>query len=225
MTGIVIPTYNEADNIPTLFEGLAPVGAQIIIVDDGSTDGTAEVAAAAGAKVIQRGSKQGLASAYVRGMSEAIQLGLDPIIQMDADLSHQPSDVPRLIDGLDQADLVLGSRWVEGGGIENWEASRLWLSRFGSGYARTLLGLPFRDLTGGFKAWRAATLTKIDLQTIRSEGYAFQVETTFRANRQGARIREVPIVFADRLAGQSKMSWNIALEAAFVVPMLRWRGQ
>lgn len=225
MTGIVIPTYNEADNIPTLFEGLAPVGAQIIIVDDGSTDGTAEVAAAAGAKVIQRGSKQGLASAYVRGMSEAIQLGLDPIIQMDADLSHQPSDVPRLIDGLDQADLVLGSRWVEGGGIENWEASRLWLSRFGSGYARTLLGLPFRDLTGGFKAWRAATLAKIDLQTIRSEGYAFQVETTFRANRQGARIREVPIVFADRLAGQSKMSWNIALEAAFVVPMLRWRGQ
>ncbi len=225
MTGIVIPTYNEADNIPTLFEGLAPVGAQIIIVDDGSTDGTAEVAAAAGAQVIQRGSKQGLASAYVRGMSEAIQLGLDPIIQMDADLSHQPSDVPRLIDGLDQADLVLGSRWVEGGGIENWEASRLWLSRFGSGYARTLLGLPFRDLTGGFKAWRAATLAKIDLQTIRSEGYAFQVETTFRANRQGARIREVPIVFADRLAGQSKMSWNIALEAAFVVPMLRWRGQ
>lgn len=225
MTGIVIPTYNEADNIPTLFEGLAPVGAQIIIVDDGSTDGTAEVAAAAGAKVIQRGSKQGLASAYVRGMSEAIQLGLDPIIQMDADLSHQPSDVPRLIDGLDQADLVLGSRWVEGGGIENWEASRLWLSRFGSGYARTLLGLPFQDLTGGFKAWRAATLAKIDLQTIRSEGYAFQVETTFRANRQGARIREVPIVFADRLAGQSKMSWNIALEAAFVVPMLRWRGQ
>ena len=225
MTGIVIPTYNEADNIPTLFEGLAPVGAQIIIVDDGSTDGTAEIAAAAGAKVIQGGSKQGLASADVRGMSEAIQLGLDPIIQMDADLSHQPSDVPRLIDGLDQADLVLGSRWVEGGGIENWEASRLWLSRFGAGYARTLLGLPFRDLTGGFKAWRAATLAKIDLQTIRSEGYAFQVETTFRANRQGARIREVPIVFADRLAGQSKMSWNIALEAAFVVPMLRWRGQ
>ena len=225
MTGIVIPTYNEADNIPTLFEGLAPVGAQIIIVDDGSTDGTAEVAAAAGAKVIQRGSKQGLASAYVRGMSEAIQLGLDPIIQMDADLSHQPSDVPRLIDGLNQADLVLGSRWVEGGGIENWEASRLWLSRFGSGYARTLLGLPFRDLTGGFKAWRAATLAQIDLETIRSEGYAFQVETTFRANRQGARIREVPIVFADRFAGQSKMSWNIALEAAFVVPMLRWRGQ
>lgn len=225
MTGIVIPTYNEVDNIPSLFEGLSPVGAQIIVVDDGSTDGTAEAATAAGAVVIQRGSKQGLASAYVRGMTEAIQLGLDPIIQMDADLSHQPSDVPRLIDGLANADLVLGSRWVEGGGIENWEASRLWLSRFGSGYARTLLGLPFQDLTGGFKAWRATTLAKIDLGTIRSEGYAFQVETTFRANRSGARICEVPIVFADRLSGQSKMSWNIALEAAFVVPMLRWRGQ
>ena len=121
MTGIVIPTYNEVDNIPALFEGLAPVGAQIIIVDDGSTDGTAAAAEAAGARVIQRGSKQGLASAYVRGMTEAIQLGLDPIIQMDADLSHQPADVPRLLDGLAHADLVLGSRWVDGGGIENWD--------------------------------------------------------------------------------------------------------
>ena len=225
MTGIVIPTYNEVDNIPALFEGLEPVGAQVIIVDDGSTDGTAEAAEAAGAMVIQRGSKQGLASAYVRGMTEAIQLGLDPIVQMDADLSHQPSDVLRLLDGLSSADLVLGSRWVDGGGIENWDAGRLWLSRFGSGYARSLLGLPFRDLTGGFKAWRSTTLAGIDLETIRSEGYAFQVETTFRAHRNGAKISEVPIVFADRLSGQSKMSWNIALEAAFVVPMLRWRGK
>jgi dolichol-phosphate mannosyltransferase len=225
MTGIVIPTYNEVDNIPALFEGLAPVGAQIIIVDDGSTDGTAEAAMAAGAKVIQRGRKLGLASAYVRGMTEAINLGLDPIVQMDADLSHQPSDVPRLLEGLGQADLVLGSRWVDGGGIENWDAGRLWLSRFGSGYARTLLSLPFQDLTGGFKAWRAATLASIDLPSIRAEGYAFQVETTFRAHRQGATIRELPIVFADRLSGQSKMSWNIAIEAAFVVPMLRWRGK
>ncbi len=225
MTGIVIPTYNEVDNIPALFEGLAPVGAQIIIVDDGSTDGTAEAAMAAGAKVIQRGSKLGLASAYVRGMTEAINLGLDPIVQMDADLSHQPSDVPRLLEGLGQAELVLGSRWVDGGGIENWDAGRLWLSRFGSGYARTLLSLPFQDLTGGFKAWRAATLAAIDLPSIRSEGYAFQVETTFRAHRQGATIHELPIVFADRLSGQSKMSWNIAIEAAFVVPMLRWRGK
>jgi len=225
MTGIVIPTYNEVDNIPALFEGLEPVGAQIIIVDDGSTDGTAEAAEAAGAMVIQRGSKQGLASAYVRGMTEAIQLGLDPIVQMDADLSHQPSDVLRLLDGLSSADLVLGSRWVDGGGIENWDAGRLWLSRFGSGYARSLLGLPFRDLTGGFKAWRSTTLAGIDLETIRSEGYAFQVETTFRAHRNGAKISEVPIVFAERLSGQSKMSWNIALEAAFVVPMLRWRGK
>ncbi len=225
MTGVVIPTYNEAENIPALFEGLAPLDAQIIVVDDGSKDGTPELAEKAGARVIRRGRKMGLASAYVHGMTEALSLGLDPIVQMDADLSHQPSDVARLLPALEEADLVLGSRWVEGGGIENWDATRLWLSRFGSRYSRLLLDLPYRDLTGGFKAWRAPLLARIDLQSIRSEGYAFQVETTFRAHRRGARIREVPIIFADRFAGQSKMSWNIALEAAFVVPMLRWRGQ
>jgi len=224
MTGIVIPTFNEAGNMPTLLDGLAPLGAQLIIVDDGSTDGTADLASKAGAHVIQRGEKMGLASAYVRGMTEALQMGLDPIVQMDADLSHQPVDVPRLLTAAHDADLVLGSRWVTGGGIENWETSRRWLSKFGSGYARTLLGLPFHDLTGGFKVWRAATLAAIDLPSIRSEGYAFQVETTYRAHRNQAVIIEEPIVFADRLAGQSKMSWNIAIEAAWVVPMLRWRG-
>ena len=225
MTGIVIPTFNEAGNIPTLLRGLEPVGATIIIVDDGSTDGTAEIATQYGATVIQRGSKQGLASAYVQGMGKALELGLDPIVQMDADLSHQPTDVPRLLRQSQTADLVLGSRWVEGGGIENWETSRELLSKFGSGYARVLLDLPFHDLTGGFKAWRADTLASIDLPSIRSEGYAFQVETTHRAHRNGAVIQEVPIVFADRLAGQSKMSWGIAIEAAWVVPMLRWRGK
>ena len=225
MTGIVIPTFNEAGNIPTLLRGLEPVGATIIIVDAGSTDGTAEIATQYGATVIQRGSKQGLASAYVQGMGKALELGLDPIVQMDADLSHQPTDVPRLLRQSQTADLVLGSRWVEGGGIENWETSRELLSKFGSGYARVLLDLPFHDLTGGFKAWRADTLASIDLPSIRSEGYAFQVETTHRAHRNGAVIQEVPIVFADRLAGQSKMSWGIAIEAAWVVPMLRWRGK
>lgn len=224
MTGIVIPTFNEAGNLPTLIAGLAPVDATIIVVDDGSTDGTAELAAEAGATVIQRGEKLGLASAYVRGMTEALAMGLDPIVQMDADLSHQPVDVPRLLAGLSNSDLILGSRWVDGGGIENWETSRRWLSKFGSGYARTLLGLPFHDLTGGFKAWRAATLSSINLPTIRSEGYAFQIETTYRAHRLGHSISEVPIVFADRLSGTSKMSWNIAIEAAWVVPMLKWRG-
>jgi dolichol-phosphate mannosyltransferase len=224
MTAIVIPTFNEAGNLPTLFDGLADLDASIIIVDDGSDDGTAEIAADRGATVIQRGSKQGLASAYVHGMGVALKMGLDPIIQMDADLSHQPADVPRLLSAVKSCDLVLGSRWVEGGGIENWETSREMLSKFGSGYARTLLGLPFNDLTGGFKAWRADTLARIDLPSIRSEGYAFQVETTHRAHRLGARIQEVPIIFADRLAGQSKMSWSIAIEAAWVVPLLRWRG-
>ena len=225
MTGIVIPTFNEAGNIPTLIRGLEPLGATIIIVDDGSTDGTADIAIDHGATIIQRGSKQGLASAYVEGMGRALDMGLDPIVQMDADLSHQPSDVPRLLHGLETADLVLGSRWVAGGGIENWETSRELLSKFGSGYARILLGLPFQDLTGGFKAWRAETLKTIDLPSIQSEGYAFQVETTHRAHRNGASIQEVPIVFADRLAGQSKMSWSIAIEAAWVVPSLRWRGK
>ncbi len=224
MTGIVIPTFNEAGNLPTLMEGLSGLGATILIVDDGSTDGTQDIAEELGATVIQRGEKLGLASAYVKGMGVALDMGLDPIVQMDADLSHQPSDVPRLLAAAENADLVLGSRWVDGGGIENWETSRELLSKFGSGYARTLLSLPYQDLTGGFKAWRAEILAGIDLPSIRSEGYAFQVETTHRAHRSGASITEIPIVFADRLAGQSKMSWGIAIEAAWVVPMLRWRS-
>ena len=224
MTGIVIPTFNEAGNLPALMEGLSGLGATILIVDDGSTDGTQDIAEELGATVIQRGEKLGLASAYVKGMGVALEMGLDPIVQMDADLSHQPSDVPRLLAAAAVLDLVLGSRWVDGGGIENWETSREMLSKFGSSYARTLLSLPYQDITGGFKAWRAETLAAIDLPSIRSEGYAFQVETTHRAHRLGADITEIPIVFADRLAGQSKMSWGIAIEAAWVVPMLRWRS-
>lgn len=224
MIGIVLPTYNEAGNLPTLIDGLSGLDAEIIVVDDGSTDGTEAIAMHAGATVLQRGAKLGLASAYVHGMGVAIERGLDPIIQMDADLSHRPRDVPAMVQAVERADLVLGSRWIDGGAIENWETSREMLSKFGSGYARTLLGLPYSDLTGGFKAWRARTLAAIDLPSIRSEGYAFQVETTFRAHRLNARVTEVPIVFADRLSGTSKMSWSIAIEAAWVVPMLRWRG-
>ena len=180
MTGIVIPTFNEAGNLPTLMNGLSGIGATILIVDDGSTDGTQERAEELGATVIQRGQKLGLASAYVKGMGVALEMGLDPIVQMDADLSHQPSDVPRLLAEAKNFDLVLGSRWVDGGGIENWETSRELLSKFGSGYARNLLGLPYQDLTGCFKVWQAATFAKIDLPSIRSEGYGFQVETTHR---------------------------------------------
>jgi dolichol-phosphate mannosyltransferase len=222
MTAIVIPTFNEAGNLPTLLERLEHVGARVIIVDDGSPDGTADVAEAAGCTVLRRPEKQGLASAYVLGMGHALELGCDPIVQMDADLSHRPEDVPRLIEPLAHTDLVLGSRWVPEGGTRNWEASRMALSRFGSAYARLWLGLPYRDLTGGFKCWRAELLSQISLPTISSEGYAFQVETTWRAHRRGARIQEVPIIFDDRLDGESKMSWGIAAEAAWVVPGLRW---
>lgn len=222
MIAIVIPTYNEAGNLPTLIERLAPVGAQIIVVDDGSPDGTADVAEAHGCTVLRREGKQGLASAYVLGMGHALAEGFDPIVQMDADLSHRPEDVTRLISALKDADLVLGSRWVPEGGTRNWEASRMALSRFGSAYARMWLGLPYRDLTGGFKCWRADLLSAISLPTVTSEGYAFQVETTWRAHRRAARVIEVPIVFDDRLDGESKMSWGIAAEAAWVVPGLRW---
>ena len=225
MTGIVIPTYDEAGNIPSLIERLAPVGATIIVVDDGSPDGTADVAEEHGCTVLRRAGKQGLASAYVLGMGHALDMGCDPIIQMDADLSHRPEDVPRLLDAAEEADLVLGCRWMPGGGTQNWETSRELLSRFGSAYARLWLGMPFRDLTGGFKCWRADCLRSIDLPTIRSEGYAFQVETTCRAHRLKASISEVPILFDDRLSGLSKMSLGITLEAATVVPRLRWTTQ
>jgi dolichol-phosphate mannosyltransferase len=163
-----------------------------------------------------------LATAYVLGMSHALNMGCDPIVQMDADLSHRPEDVPALLDAARSADLVLGCRWMPGGGTRNWEASRELLSRFGSAYARVWLGMPYRDLTGGFKCWRARWLSAIELSSIRSEGYAFQVETTWRAHRLGAKVTEVPIVFDDRLSGLSKMSLGIALEAAVVVPRLRW---
>jgi dolichol-phosphate mannosyltransferase len=222
VTAIVIPTYNEADNLPTLLQRLAATDAQIIVVDDGSPDGTAEVAEAAGCTVLRRAGKLGLASAYVLGLGHALELGCDPIIQMDADLSHRPEDVPRLLSAISGADLVLGSRWVPDGGTRNWEASRMALSRFGSAYARLWLGLPYQDLTGGFKCWTADLLSRISLPTVTSEGYAFQVETTWRAHRRGAEIIEIPIIFDDRLAGQSKMSWGIAAEASWVVPGLRW---
>jgi dolichol-phosphate mannosyltransferase len=172
--------------------------------------------------VLERAGKLGLASAYAAGLRHALDLGCDPVVQMDADLSHDPADVPRLVAALRDADLVLGSRYVAGGGTVHWGAGRRALSRFGSWYARTCLGLPWRDLTGGFKAWRARTVALVDLGAVRSEGYAFQVETTWRAHRAGARIVEVPIVFTERRGGRSKMSRAIALEAALVVPRLRW---
>lgn len=223
---VVIPTYDEADNVGPLIQGLrSALGAQarIIVVDDASPDGTAAVAADHGALVLERPGKQGLASAYVQGLGHALALGGDPVVQMDADLSHDPADLPRLLAALGprpRADLVLGSRYVTGGGTVNWSPGRRLLSRGGCAYAQAWLGLPLRDLTGGFKAWSARALRAVDLPTVQSRGYAFQVETTARALAAGMMVVEVPIVFTERRAGASKMSREIAVEAALTVPRI-----
>jgi dolichol-phosphate mannosyltransferase len=223
MLGVVVPTRNEAASIGALVAQVraALPGATILVVDDRSPDDTAGLARAAGAEVLTREGPPGMGRAYRDGFAYALAAGFDPIVQMDADLSHDPADVPRLVAALDQADLVLGSRWVAGGGTVDWDRRRRLLSRFGSAYARAWLGLPQRDLTGGFKAWRAETLRNLEPATLRAEGYAFQVEATFRAIQRGARVVEVPIVFTERRAGASKMSSRIAIEAAWRIPGLR----
>jgi len=226
-TVIVIPSYNEADNLVRLVDGLrsACPEIQILLVDDGSPDGTADLARSLSKgdiTVLERSEKMGLASAYVAGMKAAMEGGATRIVQMDADLSHDPADVPRLLAG--QADLVLGSRYVKGGGTRNWPLQRRMLSRFGSVWSRSWLGLPYQDLTGGFKAWRRSALHLALSREMSSEGYVFQVEMTLRVARAGLSIQEVPIVFTEREDGVSKMSRSIAIEAAWLVPMLRWRS-
>lgn len=222
MVYVVTPTYNERDNIERLLRRLADAApdARVLVVDDGD-DGTAEAAEALGAEVLRRQGKQGLASAYVQGMLLALERGATSVVQMDADLSHDPADVPRLV--ASPADLALGSRYVSGGGTRNWPLQRRVLSRFGSLYSRLWLGLPYRDLTGGFKRWKAGLLEQVLSRPIQSDGYAFQVEMTQRAQRLGASIEEVPIVFTEREEGVSKMSPDIAIEAALLIPRLRFR--
>jgi len=225
---VVTPTYNERENITQLYARLRAVApdVDILVIDDGSPDGTAElVDELAGwddrISVHRRDGKQGLASAYVLGFELALERGADRIIQMDADLSHAPEDVPRLL-AVD-ADVVIGSRYVQGGGTVNWPIQRRLLSRCGSLYARWCLGLPFRDLTGGFKVWRRHMLTSVLSRPVESDGYAFQVELTWRAWRAGGRMHEVPIIFTERTAGVSKIDRGIAVEAAWLVPALRLR--
>jgi dolichol-phosphate mannosyltransferase len=225
-TVIVTPTYNEAENLPRLVEGLraALPGMKLLIVDDGSPDGTADLARSLSTgdiEVLERESKLGLASAYVEGMTAALEGGASRIVQMDADLSHDPADVPRLL--ASEADLVLGSRYVAGGGTRNWPLQRRLLSRFGSLWSRTWLGLSYRDLTGGFKAWTPDALQTVLARPLGSEGYAFQVEMSWRAHCAGFFIEEVPIVFTERKDGVSKMNRAIAIEAVWLVPSLRWR--
>jgi dolichol-phosphate mannosyltransferase len=232
MTGpawIVVPTYNEAANLELLVRGVreAAPEARVLVVDDDSPDGTGELADAFAARdgqveVLHRPGKAGLGLAYVNGFAYALRRGAGYVVEMDADLSHDPRDLPRLLErAAAGADLVLGSRYVAGGGVEDWDVLRRVLSRGGCRYARAVLGVGVRDLTGGFKCFRAETLRLIDFETVRSEGYAFQVELTYRALARGLRVEEVPITFRDRGAGDSKMSARIALEAIWLVPALR----
>ncbi len=222
---VILPTYNEAENLETIVAAVlaAVPGVHVLVVDDSSPDGTGAIAEALeGVEVLHQPRKSGLGRAYVAGFAYALAAGATAVVEMDADLSHNPADLPRLLAPLSEgADVVLGSRYVPGGGIQDWDALRRGLSRFGCSYARRVLGVPVRDLTGGFKAFRASALETIDYASVRSQGYAFQVELTYRALQRGLRVEEVPIVFRERERGDSKMSALIALEAAWLVPALR----
>jgi dolichol-phosphate mannosyltransferase len=233
---LILPTYNEAENIEPLVRAVLPelesTGRPhtILIVDDGSPDGTGEIADRLAdehdaVRVLHRDRKEGLGRAYLAGFAEALAGGADLVLEMDADFSHDPRDVPRLIAAADDADVVLGSRYVEGGGVENWGLVRRALSRGGSWYARVVLRVPVRDLTGGFKCFRRAVLESLNLSGVHADGYGFQIELTYRAIQSGFRVREVPIKFRDRRVGDSKMTARIAVEAVWKVPALRLRGR
>jgi dolichol-phosphate mannosyltransferase len=221
---IVVPTYCEAETLPTLVAGLrahAPDGTRMLVVDDASPDGTADLAARLGVDVLRRPRKGGIAGAYKAGFAHALAAGAALVVQMDADLSHDPADVPRLLAAAEDADLVLGSRYVGGGAMAHRRPWRRLASHAACRYARVVLRVPVRDLTGGFKCWRREVLEAIDLDAIHSKGYAFQIEGTYRAVRKGFRVVEVPITFVDREVGGSKMSRAIVLEAIWKVPLLR----
>ncbi len=228
---VVLPTFNEAENLGPIATAILEQlpGATLLVVDDGSPDGTGKLADDLAdddprVRVRHRSSKQGLGRAYLDGFGVAIAGGAGIVVQMDADFSHDPSILPSLIApiGADEADLVIGSRYVAGGGVRDWGIVRRVISRGGSLFARVVLGLKPHDLTGGFKAWRSSTLAGIPFDGVHAGGYVFQIEMTYRASRLGARVTEVPIVFQDRRAGQSKMSRRIIVEALIVVLTLRW---
>ena len=229
---ICLPTYNEAENLEPMVRALRALDLDdlhVLVIDDNSPDGTGEIAdrLAGGddhVHVLHRAEKQGLGPAYLAGFGRALDLGAERIFEMDCDFSHDPSDVPRLAAAADEVDLVLGSRYVQGGGTRNWGVVRRFISRGGSLYAQILLQLAVRDLTGGFKCYRRQVLERIDLHAISSLGYAFQIETTYRALRAGFKVVEVPITFSDREVGGSKMSRAIVLEAVWKVPVLRARA-
>jgi dolichol-phosphate mannosyltransferase len=226
---VCLPTYDERENLEPMVRALGAVlgpDDRVLVIDDSSPDGTGEIADRLAAElawvdVLHRPRKEGLGRAYLDAFQRALAEGAELVLELDCDFSHDPADVPRLIAAADAADLVLGSRYVSGGGTRNWGLVRRAISRWGSLYAQVLLGLRVRDLTGGFKCYRREVLETIDLRAIRSRGYAFQIETTYRALRAGFRVLEIPIRFTDREVGGSKMSRAIVLEAIWKVPVLR----
>jgi dolichol-phosphate mannosyltransferase len=223
---LILPTYGEVATLPGVIAAaraaLAAEDLHLLVVDDASPDGTGALAERLGAEVLHRPSKLGLGSAYVAGFAQALDAGAELVCQLDADGSHDPAALPGMLAlARGGADLVVGSRYVPGGGIAGWPLLRRVVSRAGCAYARAVLRVPVRDLTAGMKVWRAQALRAIEPATLRSQGYAFQVELTHRALRRGLRVAETPIVFAERGAGASKMTLRIAAEAAWVVPALR----
>jgi dolichol-phosphate mannosyltransferase len=225
---VIIPTYNERENIEALAKDILSLdlGLDILVIDDNSPDGTAEAVLALReehpeVRLLKRPGKQGLGTAYVAGFKYALAKGYDFVFEMDADFSHQPKYLPHFIEALGEHDLVLGSRYVDGGGVENWSLTRQLISKFGSWYGRTILAIDIRDLTGGFKCYKREVLEAIDPDSIQSNGYSFQIETTYKAHNKGFAIKEIPITFVERRAGASKMSKAIVLEAIVMVWKLR----
>jgi dolichol-phosphate mannosyltransferase len=229
---VCLPTYNERENLEPMLRALGAVLSgddRVLVIDDASPDGTGRLADRLSGElryvdVLHRPHKDGLGPAYLAGFRRAMAEGAALVLEMDCDFSHDPADVPRLLSAAAEADVVLGSRYVNGGRIENWSTVRRFVSSGGSLYARWLLGVSVRDLTGGFKCYRREVLETIDLDAVSTKGYAFQIETTYRALRAGFTVVEVPITFADREHGRSKMSRTIVLEAIWKVPVLRARA-
>ena len=226
---VCLPTYNERQNLERMVRALGDRGVSVLVIDDNSPDGTGELGDRLAAEldhveVLHRDRKEGLGPAYLAGFKHALADGADLVLEMDADFSHDPADVTRLITWTSEADVVLGSRYARGGSIANWGRLRRFISAGGSHYARRLLGVRVHDLTGGFKCFRREVLETLDLDAITSRGYAFQIETTYRALLAGFRVIEVPIAFVDRERGSSKMSRRIMLEAIWKVPALRLRA-
>ncbi len=232
---VILPTYNEAENLPVVIAAIEQVrhetgdAGDVLVVDDNSPDGTGDIADTLAAKhewvhVLHRAGKEGLGQAYIAGFRWALERDYSHILEMDCDLSHPPSAIPRLLAAAEHNDLVLGSRYVPGGGVVGWPLHRKIISQGGSIYARGFLGAPVRDLTGGFKCFRRWVLEALDLDCIHGQGYVFQIELTYRTLRMGGRVAEVPITFEDRTVGQSKMSGAIVVEAVWKVPALRMRA-